>query len=247
MKIWKDNGNAYNTRPEELQLTLWRSITPEDEESWEKVTDAVPCWTGTDTDTWTYVYTGLPVTDDMGNPYTYQVEESVPETGDEDDTYELAQDGWQLINTLTDTIDIPVTKIWRDSDNASGERPDEIEVILFANGEEVRRAVLRQEKGILERIADLATGQTNTWSYTFTELPEYDAEGVRIEYTMRPLPNSGRRRHPSDQKEKNTEIDNRYRKSARAENKKTLCEWANRSHRVFLLLFYISVSSISRR
>lgn len=184
-KIWKDHGNAYGTRPQELKLKLWRSISPDEETSWRPVEDAVPVWTGTDTDTWIYVYSRLPAADDRGNLYTYRVEEEVPKASAGGDVYESDQDGWQLTNTLADTIDVPVTKIWRDHDNAAGDRPEEIEVILYANGQELQRVTLKPEEGVLGRLADVIAGDVNTWSYTFTDLPEYDQDGVRIEYTAR--------------------------------------------------------------
>ena len=40
-KTWVDNGNAYGTRPENLTLTLWRSVAGGKEE----VVNATPTWT----------------------------------------------------------------------------------------------------------------------------------------------------------------------------------------------------------
>ena len=173
-KIWKDNSNAYSTRPEEIALTLYRSIAGGEEER----VDASPEWEKAG-NVWTYKYTGLPKTDNDGNSYTYRVEETVPEG------YVSSQDGSDITNTLTGTVGIPVTKVWRDNDNASGERPQTIEVVLYANGTEVSSAVIGRDTGLIEGIWDKITGSAdNEWEYTFTDLPKYDQEGVEIVYTV---------------------------------------------------------------
>lgn len=161
VKIWRDEQNAYGTRPETLKLTLWRQIEGGEKEQAE----ATPVWDNTDSDTWTYTFENLPVTDDEGNPYTYWVTEEVPEE------YELTQqEGNRFVNTLKDTIDISVEKLWTDQNNMRGIRPSSIEVPLYADGQEVERAELSRENG---------------WSRTFPELEEYDETGRRIQYEVK--------------------------------------------------------------
>lgn len=172
-KTWKDNANAYGTRPEQLELTLWRSI----QNGREEAVNAVPVWTNTQSDVWTYQYTGLPSTDDTGNPYLYRVEETVPPE------YACTQNGYRLTNTLTDRIEIPVTKVWKDGGNTDKLRPESITVVLYADGVEVRRATVTAGNP-LQRAWDSLTGQSDVWHYTFTDLPEYDQTGKRIAYTI---------------------------------------------------------------
>jgi hypothetical protein len=167
-KTWKDDGNAYGTRPgaDDFVLTLYRST----EGGGEEKVDAQPIWSETDTDVWTYCFAGLPLTDGEGHEYIYRVEESVPAG------YELHIDESGLLfeNTLKDILDITVEKLWDDSSDKSGERPDEITIVLYADGKEYERAVLS---------ADDAVGE-DEWRHTFTELPEYDENGRRIVYTV---------------------------------------------------------------
>ena len=173
-KIWKDYHNEYQTRPETLQLTLFRSI----EGGAEQIVSADPVWE-MEGDVWHYRYADLPKTDGQGHPYSYRIEESVP------DGYDLEQDGYQLTNRLCGTVDIPVTKIWRDQNNASGERPAKIELALYADGVEYKRAVVYKDTGLLEGQWDTMKPNTdNVWAYTFTDLPMYDSEGKLIEYTI---------------------------------------------------------------
>lgn len=210
-KIWKDNGNAYGTRPENLTLTLQRKIATED--NWTMVEYAPPpVWTKNN-DTWTCTYSGLPYADANGNPYTYRVTEAgldregmlpanaaagpahtdskyapsyVPTDG-------IAQDGKvQITNTLQEYIKIPVTKVWIDGGPDAEERPASITFVLCADGEEVNRHTVPYT--LASRIADLLTGGEGEWEYTFTMdsdgdlLPRYDAEGRKIRYTVQEAP-----------------------------------------------------------
>lgn len=145
-------------------------------------------WTGTDTDVWTYTYSGLPLTDDEGNLYTYRVEEIIP------DGYEADTDGYDFTNTLSGTVDIPVTKVWEDNNNSNGKRPEEIELILYANGVEVQRVKVGADTGTLEALWNRATsGTDNTWEYAFSGLPRYDENGAEIAYTVQEVVPDGYR------------------------------------------------------
>lgn len=211
-KIWKDNGNAYNTRPEDLDLTLQRKTTTAND--WTTVTDVQqPVWTKNNDKTWTCTYTGLPYADANGNSYAYRVTEAgldregmlpanaaagpahadskyAPSYAPADGT---AQDGKvQITNTLQEYIEIPVTKVWVDGGPDAGERPASITFVLCADGEEVNRHKVPYT--LASRIADLLTGGEGEWVYTFTtnaagkHLPRYDAEGRKILYTVREEP-----------------------------------------------------------
>ena len=210
-KIWKDNGNAYGTRPEKLALTLQRKTAAED--NWTPVEDVQqPEWTK-NKDTWTCTYTGLPYADANGNSYAYRVTEAGLDREDmlpanaaagpahADSKYApsydsadgTAQDGKvQITNTLQEYIEIPVTKVWVDGGPDTGERPDSITFVLCADGAEVNRHTVPYT--LASRIADLLTGGEGEWVYTFTTdsdgdwLPRYDAEGRKILYTVREDP-----------------------------------------------------------
>ncbi len=210
-KIWKDNGNAYGTRPENLALTLQRKT--DSETRWTTVTDVQqPVWTKND-NTWTCTYTGLPYADANGNRYTYRVTETGLDREDmlpanaaagpahADSKYApsyapadgTAQDGKvQITNTLQEYIEIPVTKVWVDGGPDAGERPASITFVLCAGGVEVNRHTVPYT--LASRIADLLTGGEGEWEYTFKtnaagkRLPRYDAEGRKILYTVREEP-----------------------------------------------------------
>lgn len=177
-KTWKDNGDAYSTRPESLELTLWRWTTEEQRK--EKV-EVQPQWEKNDEkDQWTYRYENLPTHDPSGARYTYQVEEIIP------DGYKLAQNGYDLVNTLSGKIQIPVQKQWNDGDNEDGLRPESVTFVLYANGVEVQRAQLKKDTNLFQNIwYGLFGGEDNTWEHTFTDLEKYDKNGKLIEYTVK--------------------------------------------------------------
>ena len=181
-KTWKDNGGAYGTRPDDVELKLYRATAGGEpalvDADTMKEEGIAFRWANKDGDRWSYQYTGLPVTDSRGNEYAYSVKEAEEMEAGDGDVYRAgpegtADNGYALTNTLTDTIDIPVEKVWTDSDDKGGTRPDSIRLVLCANGEEYREATVERP--------DTDDGR---WAYTFEGLPEYDEDGVRIEYTV---------------------------------------------------------------
>lgn len=176
-KTWKDNSNKYETRPDDIELTLYRSIKDGEEEVVDIHTltkeGAVLSWTDKASDQWKYEYKGLLKTDDEGNQYSYRVEEKSAESKIEGDQYKVSQNQYDLINTLTGTVEIPVTKIWKDRDDKYHYRPDSVTVAVYGNDKEVARKEI--------------SGDGDEWSYTFENLDEYDKDGKRIEYRIEEL------------------------------------------------------------
>lgn len=185
-KTWVDNGNAYGTRPENLTLTLYRSVAGGKEE----VVNATPTWTkpAADGNVWTYTYSRLPETDKEGNSYTYRVEETLPAAAENGDHYERLPEetGYNFTNVLKGTVDIPVTKTWVDNHDGWGKRPASVTIQLMQNGSLYKTLKLQKDGGLLEEIWQAVTGQVdNQWSYTFENLPKYDENGVRYVYTVK--------------------------------------------------------------
>ena len=70
-------------------------------------------------------------------------------------------------------MDIPVIKTWNDDNNRDGNRPESVMVRLLADGVEVANAELNEK---------------NNWRTTFTGLPRFTEDKVRIEYTLKEDP-----------------------------------------------------------
>mgnify|MGYP002796485110 FL=1 len=70
-----------------------------------------------------------------------------------------------------ETINIPVTKSWSDSNNQDGLRPTSVTVTLYANNVAVNGKTL-------------TLNSSNSWKGTFTDLPKYK-NGIEITYTVK--------------------------------------------------------------
>lgn len=170
-KTWLDNNNAYGTggtRPETLTLTLKCSVEGGDSET----VNATPEWTKNDDNTWTYVYKDLPMADKTGQAYTYTVEEAVPSG------YELSkQDGYNLTNTLTGKVKVSGTKTW------VGGEPAELQLTLSRSTDGETWEEVKDAEGQLLQ-PTWANTDTDKWTYTYSNLPKYDENGVLYRYKV---------------------------------------------------------------
>ena len=173
-KSWKDNSDAYGTRPDGITLALYRKAGTGAE---ERIEDALGQPVQPDTwiqngDTWNFIYDHLPQANAQGEAYTYRVEEiqtTGPAGGDQ---YTATQNGMNLTNTLTGTVNLQVEKLWQDNDNALGLRPDEIIVELCVNGSP-------------DPTRTLTLTAADDWKGSFDGLAKYDSNGALIRYSVR--------------------------------------------------------------
>ena len=172
-KSWKDNSDAYGTRPGGITLALYRKAGTGAEEvvNGADGKPLQPTWVKSG-NTWTYTYTHLPEADGQGESYTYRVEEiqtTGPAGGDQ---YTATQNGMNLTNTLTGTVNLQAEKLWQDNDNALGLRPEEIIVELCVNGSP-------------DPARTLTLTAANDWKGSFDGLAKYDSNGALIRYSVR--------------------------------------------------------------
>ena len=142
--------------PESITVILKRNDEPV---ARKKVTAA---------DDWSYEFTELPMYDDDGAAYTYEVDEE-PVEG-----YNKEVDGYDLINIITGTTSVSGTKTWRVPEGT--DLPESITVILNRNDEPVARKKVTA---------------ADNWSYEFTNLPMYDEDGVAYTYEVDEEPVEG--------------------------------------------------------
>ena len=172
-KTWEDNSDAYGTRPDGITLALYRKAGTGAEEvvNGADGKPLQPTWVKSG-NTWTYTYTHLPEADGQGESYTYRVEEiqtTGPAGGDQ---YTATQNGMNLTNTLTGTVNLQAEKLWQDNDNALGLRPEEIIVELCVNGSP-------------DPARTLTLTAANDWKGSFDGLAKYDSNGALIRYSVR--------------------------------------------------------------
>ena len=143
--------------PESITVILKRNGSPVD--SKEVTAD----------DDWSYEFTNLPMYDDDGAAYTYEVDEE-PVEG-----YITTVSETNLINTITGTTSVSGTKTWRTPEGT--DLPESITVILKRNG---------------SRVDSKEVTAADDWSYEFTDLPAYSADGsTAYTYTVEEKPVDG--------------------------------------------------------
>ncbi len=149
-KTWVGDS-GYNVRPDEITLLLFANGKPYEgtyETEWIK-----------NGDEWTFTISGLPERDKEGNVITYTLKEvKVPFYESE---ITVDSDGnINITNTFTaEKVNVHGTKIWvNDNENV---RPDDITLVLKADGLEVKGAVPTWTKS------------GNNWTYEFKDLDKY--------------------------------------------------------------------------
>lgn len=122
---------------------------------------------------WTYIWNDLEKLNENGNKINYTVEEISNISGVTSRIDEISTNVWKITNTKTieENTQVSVKKVWNDSNNLYGKRPDSISVQLYKNGEPYNNA------------ENLNTA--NSWKYSWTNLPKYDGNKKEIEYTVK--------------------------------------------------------------
>ncbi len=150
-KTWEDNNNQDGVRPQSITINLFANG--------EKIdTKQV-----TENEEWKWNFENLP-------KYKNGVEIEYTISEENVENYTSKVEGYNIINTHTPgETGRTVQKVWQDSNNQDGIRPESIEVQLLSNGEVCGEKVTLSEE--------------NEWKYTWEKLPE-KKEGVKVEYTL---------------------------------------------------------------
>ena len=184
-KKWNDNSNLAEKRPTSITFALYKTINGQE----TKVKDYTLTGSTTTDDGWETKIEQLPLYDgraqtrdteitnagELGNPITYRIEETSSNKFYQRAITKPTENEYILTNTFTvpaDKIEVQVNKVWEDNSNANGKRPTSIKYVLTGNG-------LTKEQTV--------SGNTSTnedWSYKFTDLPKYNAQGNEIVYTV---------------------------------------------------------------
>lgn len=142
--------------------------------------------TGTTSVTWD----DLPRFDATGSEYNYLVKEYI-KVGDEyvaaaPEGYVKEELGLTVNNKKSEGYDPKTTysgtKIWVDTANNGATRPETIHVTLYANGTATDK-VAQWTKGTGDK--------ANEWTYTFSDLPVFDGNGLPIQYSALETPVGG--------------------------------------------------------
>ena len=123
-----------------------------------------------DSNSWTDTFSGLDKYKADGTAIVYTVKENdvtnytVAITGD-------TTTGFTITNTNTEKVSVSGTKTWNDNNNQDGKRPASITVNLLKNGTKVDSKTVTPDV-------------SGAWTYSFSGLDKYNADGTEITYTV---------------------------------------------------------------
>ena len=164
-KIWDDNNNQDGKRPTSIRVQLYKNG--------EKVGDSVTLNSNKLTHTWTGLLAGN----------TYNVKEldsngvAIENGGNYNSNYttKYVITGNKTVITnkyIPEVISKVVKKLWEDSDNQDGTRPNKIDITLF-----------KKVNGIKQAIDTVELNESNNWTKEWNNLPKYE-NGKEITYTV---------------------------------------------------------------
>lgn len=157
-KIWKDADNQDGKRPSSITVKL---LADGQETNQTLVLNAANNWAGS--------FTNLD-TDKGDASIKYTVVEE-PVTGYTSEVTGDATSGFIITNTYTpETVDVTVTKNWKDNNDQDGKRPSSITVNLLADGTKVDSR-------------EIQAATDGTWTAKFEKLAKYK-DGKEIKYTV---------------------------------------------------------------
>lgn len=165
-KVWNDNNDQDGIRPSTITVALYQNGTQMSVE-YNRTLSAATNWTAT--------WEGLPL-QVANEAATYSVKEVGSVTGYTSEVTGDQSSEFVITNThVPATTEITVTKVWQDGSNATGKRPDAIKLVL--TGKVGNTTVVTRTQSVSNANAD-------TWTYTFTDLPQYYRGGNAIVYTV---------------------------------------------------------------
>lgn len=152
--VWEDNNDQDGLRPDTVSVKLKGN---------DKFIDSSEL---NEDVKWKHSFTKLPVREN-GNEITYTAEEN--EIPGYTTTIEKTDTGYVFTNThIPETVTVTVDKVWDDSENQDGLRPDTIHIKLVSNG-----------------IAkDAYLDADSNWHLEFEGLPKYRDHGILNEYSV---------------------------------------------------------------
>ena len=185
-KVWEDNHDTAQKRPASIKVTLKdraeevkeivlnsSNFVATEQSGTEGISETAEVWQGTIED--------VPVYTDAGQRISYTIDEK--EDVGTLDSYNKTINGMVITNTFTqntEKIEIPVTKVWEDSDNKAGKRPSNLTLILKrevgSSYVEASRATINAEEN--------QGSNSNEWTYTFTDIAKYDENNNEIKYVV---------------------------------------------------------------
>lgn len=184
-KVWNDYSDSFHTRPQDIELTLYRSAPkqPGQDNAFgeEKVESVSIAWEGKNTDRWSYEIENLDKYAPNGQLWEYRIEESKVEGYNDDKVqsvkHETVNDNTIIMKPLTNSLygKAVVEKVWEDDGNKYNLRPTSVSVKLqvkIGDGAWTDAKVTFAELLGENYKFEAKLSSSNNWrSYTFKNLP----------------------------------------------------------------------------
>lgn len=174
-KIWDDESNQDGKRPKSITINVKRGddIVAKTELKGEG-------------NIWSYKFEKLPKYV-KGKEAVYRVEEANTPDG-----YTVNIDGTKITNSYKPQVmNIEIEKIWDDSNNQDGKRPESINVLLLKNGRATDKKITIKDDG------------NGNWHGKFKDLPVFES-GEKIVYSIKEEPVNGYKSNIDNYKITNT-------------------------------------------
>lgn len=160
--VWEDNNDQDGLRPDTVSVKLKGN---------DKFIDSSEL---NEDVKWKHSFTKLPVREN-GNEISYTAEEN--EIPGYTTSIEKTDTGYVFTNThIPETVTVTVDKVWEDSENQDGLRPDSIDVILTGSDGNTYNATISEK---------------DNWTYIFANLPKYFNDGTLVEYSLQEVETDG--------------------------------------------------------
>lgn len=160
--VWDDNNDQDGIRPDTVNIKLKGN---------DKLVDSSEL---NEDVKWKHSFTKLPVREN-GNEISYTAEEN--EIPGYTTSIEKTDTGYVFTNThIPETVTVTVDKVWDDSENQDGLRPDSIDVILTGSDGNTYNATISEK---------------DNWTYIFANLPKYFNDGTLVEYSLQEVETDG--------------------------------------------------------
>ena len=171
VKMWKNNdGDNIKAPVEKVDIELLQDGKP------------IKTQEITEKDGWKTEFKDLlKINQDTKKEYLYTVREK---DVDKDDKIKISEiyykstvngnmkNGFTITNSIINTkIDINGEKVWEDANDQDGIRPTSVTIHLLANGEDTGKTAVAKEN--------------TKWMYSFKNLPTYDKNANKIDYTVK--------------------------------------------------------------
>ena len=179
-KVWDDNNNQAGKRPTEVTMVLTSSDVNDENSPYKITLNSTNADSQDSNNKWKYTFANLPKYDSNGNENVYTLSEELENIYYTAENRNVEQATKTITNTFkvpTDTINVPVVKVWADNGDVAGKRPESIDLVLTGNDGKQYRHTLTVE--------NVDSTDSNKWLYTFNDLPKYNSvNGDEIVYTL---------------------------------------------------------------